>query len=151
MNTTVVIGYDPMGEHLLQAVVDALTAAGHPYEVTPGSGVENYPDVAWQTAVKVADGGYHSGVLMCGTGLGMSITANKVPGIRAARCGDTYSVEKARRNSAANVLTLGAELTPPALAATLMRTWLAHDFDSARSVPKIKRIDELAGFAGARR
>ncbi|WP_129310690.1 RpiB/LacA/LacB family sugar-phosphate isomerase [Streptomyces sp. L2] len=147
----IVVGYDPMGEQLAQAVLETLQEAGHGYEITPGSGAENYPDIAWETALRVSGGGYHSGVLICGTGLGMSITANKVQGIRAARCTDTYSVEKARRNSAANVLALGAELTPPAVARTLMQVWLTHSFDSARSVPKIERIEALAEHAAALR
>jgi ribose 5-phosphate isomerase B len=151
MKQIVLIGYDPMGKNLAEAVTGALDEAGFGYQVTPGSGQETYPDIAWQTASEVAGGGYHSGVLICGTGLGMSITANKVRGIRAARCTDIYSVEKARRNSAANVLSLGSEVTTPALAATLMQTWLAHSFDSARSVPKIERIDALTALADARR
>jgi ribose 5-phosphate isomerase B len=140
----VAIGYDPMGQQLAQVVFDTLHESGYEYEVTSGSGEENYPDIAWQTGLRVAGGGYHSGILMCGTGLGMSITANKVQGIRAARCTDAYSVEKARRNSAANVLALGAEVTPPALARTLLSAWLTYSFDSARSIPKIERITVLA-------
>ncbi|TQF08014.1 RpiB/LacA/LacB family sugar-phosphate isomerase [Kitasatospora acidiphila] len=143
MSNTVLLAYDPMGALLAEAVRETVEAAGRTVETAVGSGDRDYPGLAWQTAERVADGGYHSAILICGTGLGMSITANKVRGVRAARCTDAFSVEKARRNSDANVLALGAEVTAPAMARTLVETWLHHSFDSARSVPKLAEIARL--------
>jgi len=148
--TRIVVGFDPMGRLLSDAVTSTLTAHGVAFELADGSGEADYPDVAVDACRRVAAGGLHSAILVCGTGLGMSITANKVHGIRAARCTDTYSVEKARRNSDANVLALGAEVTTPALAAMLVTTWLSHSFDSDRSRPKLRKIALLETTGGLR-
>lgn len=139
----IVVGFDRSGLHLADAVAGTLTEHGFVFDLAVGSGEADYPDIAVDACRSVMAGGLHSAILICGTGLGMSITANKVHGIRAARCTDTYSVEKARRNSDANVLALGAEVTTPAMAAMLVAVWLSHDFDSARSRPKLRKIELL--------
>ena len=146
--TCVVVGFDHMGRGLADAVISTLTASGVTFDLAQGSGDADYPDVAVNACRRVTTEGLHSAILICGTGLGMSITANKMRGIRAARCTDTYSVEKARRNSDANVLTLGAEVTTPAVAAMLVSTWLSHTFDSERSRPKLQKIDRLEAAGG---
>jgi RpiB/LacA/LacB family sugar-phosphate isomerase len=106
----------------------------------------DYPDVAWRVAGALAAGEGERGVLVCGTGIGMSITANKVPGIRAALAHDPYSAERAIRSNNAQILTMGALVIGPTLMTTIVETWLAATWDpSTRSGPKVARIEELEG------
>ena len=106
----------------------------------------DYPDVAWRVAGALAAGEGDRGVLVCGTGIGMSITANKVPGIRAALAHDSYSAERAIRSNNAQILTMGALVIGPALMTTIVETWLAATWDpSTRSGQKVARINELEG------
>ena len=141
INDRVVLGFDAAGRDLaLAAVVDAIERTGRPVHIENPAGIADYPDVAERVCAVIREPGVHSGILICGTGIGMSIAANKFPGIFAARCTDVYSVEKARRNAGANVLTMGSEVTTPAIALTLVATWLRFDFDSERSKPKVARV-----------
>jgi ribose 5-phosphate isomerase B len=104
----------------------------------------DYPDVAWRVASALAAGEGDRGILVCGTGIGMSITANKVPGVRAALAHDAYSAERAIRSNNAQVLTMGALVIGPAVMTTIVETWLAATWDPAtRSGPKVARITEL--------
>ena len=85
------------------------------------------------------------GILVCGTGIGMAISANKIPGVRAAVCHDAYSAERARKSNDAHVLCLGSQIVGPALALTLVDLWLEAEFAGGRSTPKVakmKAIDE---------
>ena len=97
-------------------------------------------------AEAVADGTYDRGILICGTGIGMSIVANKVPGIRAAQCTDPYSAERAIKSNDAQIITFGALVTGEAVAKKLVDIWLDSEFDpscpSGRKVEKIKELDE---------
>ncbi|HET6451655.1 MAG TPA: ribose 5-phosphate isomerase B [Spirochaetia bacterium] len=101
-----------------------------------------YPDVAVKVAQAVADGTHPRGILMCGTGIGMAITANKVPGVRAACCHDTYSAERARKSNNAQILTMGARVIGPELAKTIVDAWLASEFEGGGSAPKVQKIIE---------
>jgi ribose 5-phosphate isomerase B len=105
----------------------------------------DYPDVAEEATRAVADGGCDRAILVCGTGIGMSITANKVPGIRAALCHDTYSAERARKSNDAQVLTMGARVIGPELAKKIVEVWLDSEFaggNSTRKVEKMNAVDE---------
>jgi ribose 5-phosphate isomerase B len=105
----------------------------------------DYPDVAEQAAVAVAAGEADRAILVCGTGIGMSITANKVPGVRAALCHDTYSAERARKSNDAQVITMGARVIGPELAKKIVEVWLESDFaggNSTRKVEKMNAIDD---------
>ena len=139
---SILIGYDAGGEPLARAVVDALERGGVHPAVVDGSGVRDYPEIAFAAGASVVEGLHESAILFCGTGLGMSIAANKVRGIRAARCSDVESVETARRNAAANVLAFGTSNVSEARASQLVQEWCRHSFDSERSRPKIARIVE---------
>lgn len=99
-----------------------------------------YPDVAFAVAEKVADGKFGRAILMCGTGIGMAICANKVPGVRAAQAHDTYSAERARASNDAQVLTMGARVVGPELAKAIVKAWLGSEFDPSHSGPKVERI-----------
>jgi len=101
-----------------------------------------YPDVAVKVAQAVADGTHPRGILMCGTGIGMAITANKVPGVRAACCHDTYSAERARKSNNAQILTMGARVIGTELAKTIVDAWLASEFEGGGSAPKVQKIIE---------
>src|SRR5690348_6509985 len=105
----------------------------------------DYPDIALAVAQEVASGKCERGVLLCGTGLGMAITANKVPGIRAATCHDTYSAERAQKSNNAQIITLGARVIGPELAKQVVMAWLTSEFaggGSTRKVAKICAIEE---------
>jgi ribose 5-phosphate isomerase B len=101
-----------------------------------------YPDIAVKVAEAIAEGKYERGILMCGTGIGMAITANKVPGIRAALCHDTYSAERARKSNDAQILTMGARVIGPELAKTIVDAWLKSEFEGGGSTQKVERIAE---------
>ena len=90
--------------------------------------------------VRLADGTYQRGILICGTGIGMAITANKVPGVRAACCHDPYSAERARKSNDAQILTMGAQIVAPILARMLLDHWLVSEFQGGRSAPKVEKI-----------
>lgn len=102
-----------------------------------------YPNVAHQVALEIANGNFERGILLCGTGIGMSIVANKVPGVRAAICHDIYSAQRARKSNDAQVMTLGAEIVGPALALELVDAWLESEFSGGRSQAKVDLIKEL--------
>jgi len=99
-----------------------------------------YPDIALAVATAVAAGKHDRGVLLCGTGIGMAISANKVKGIRAAQCHDTYSAERARMSNDAQIVTLGARVIGPELAKVIVHTFLTSEFQGGRSTPKVQRI-----------
>ncbi|MGH2408332.1 MAG: RpiB/LacA/LacB family sugar-phosphate isomerase, partial [Candidatus Limnocylindrales bacterium] len=103
----------------------------------------DYPDIAAVVARDVAAGVVPQAVLVCGTGLGMAITANKVPGVRAASVSDPYSAERARKSNDAQVLCLGALVVGPSVATMLVDLWLAAEFKGGASARKVAKIDAL--------
>jgi ribose 5-phosphate isomerase B len=108
----------------------------------------DYPDFAIKVARMVADGEADFGILICGTGIGMCITANKVKGIRAANVTDTYSAKVSRAHNNANILCLGARVTGVGLAIDIVDTWLSAIFEGGRHK---QRIDKIAEFEGGKR
>lgn len=102
-----------------------------------------YPDVAYAVADAVAKGDYDRGILFCGTGIGMAICANKVPGIRAAVCHDPFSTERSRKSNDAQIMCMGERVIGPELAKYLVDIWLGCDFAGGGSAPKVARINEL--------
>lgn len=142
----IAIGADDLGFPLKETVKQHLVNAGH--EVTD-YGVESatptdYPDVAVRVAREVAAGAFERAVLVCGTGIGMAITANKVRGVRAASVSDPYSAERAAKSNNAQVLCLGALVVGPSVATMLVDLWLASEFQgggSARKVAKIAAVE----------
>jgi len=103
----------------------------------------DYPDIARKVAKAVAKGDYERGILICGTGLGMDIAANKVRGIRATVCHDVYSAERSRKSNNAQIMTMGAQIVGPELAKKLVEVWLTSEFQGDRSAPKVKKIMEI--------
>lgn len=143
MMLTIAIGADDAATDLRNVVKSHLQAKG--YEVVDfsrdiGDNALIYPDIAFNLASAVGDGTYPRGILLCGTGIGMAIVANKVPGVRAAQCHDTYSAERARKSNDAQIMTLGARVIGPELAKNIVDVWLASEFEGGRSGPKVDKI-----------
>jgi ribose 5-phosphate isomerase B len=103
----------------------------------------DYPDVGVAVAELVAEGKYDRGVLVCGTGAGMAIVANKVPGVRAVCVHDPYTAERARASNNAQIITMGSIVVGMAVAKKLVDIWLASEFQGGRSMPKIVKIKQL--------
>jgi ribose 5-phosphate isomerase B len=142
-----VIGSDHLGFPLKEVLRAHLAQAGHQCDDLGVHDTEpvDYPDVAAALAEDVAEGNHDRGILICGTGIGMAIVANKVPGIRAAQVQDIYSAERAAKSNDAQIITLGALVTGPELAKKLVDAYLASEFaggGSTRKVEKIKAVDE---------
>lgn len=102
----------------------------------------DYPDLALRVAQDVAEGRAERGVLLCGSGVGMSITANKVRGIRAALCHDELTVQLSRRHNDANVLCMPADLVGDALMKSMVRNWLETEFEGGRHARRVAKILE---------
>ncbi len=100
----------------------------------------DYPDFAFQVAQGVSGGDYQAGIIICGTGIGVSIAANKVPGIRAALCSDCFSARAAREHNDANILTLGERVTGPGLAQEIVKAFLSARFQGGRHQGRIDKI-----------
>jgi ribose 5-phosphate isomerase B len=142
----ILIGADANGFALKEELKTYLHSLGHtPMDVGVHDAQDSalYPDVALSLALRIQSGESDRGILVCGTGIGMAITANKVPGVRAACCHDPYSAERARKSNNAQIITFGAQIIAPTLACQLLDHWLAAEFEGGRSLPKVKRIDEI--------
>lgn len=103
----------------------------------------DYPDVAKKVAEAIADGTFDRGILVCGTGIGIGIAANKVHGIRAALCHDTFSAEFCRRHNDANILTMGGRVIGPGLAREIVRIFLSTGFDGGRHAERVAKIADM--------
>ena len=105
----------------------------------------DYPDYALPVAEKVAKGEFDRGILICGTGIGMSIAANKVKGIRCALCHDVYSAKLTRQHNDSNVLAMGERVIGPGLAREIAQAWLTGDFEGGRHANRISKITDYEG------
>lgn len=103
----------------------------------------DYPDYALPVAEKVAAGEFDRGILVCGTGIGMSIAANKVPGIRCALVHDTFSAKAAREHNDSNVLAMGERVIGPGLALDIVKIWLGTDFQGGRHERRVEKVKEI--------
>ena len=141
----IAIGSDPNAAGLKETLKKHLTDLGYEYE-DYGSDDPIYANVAIRVAEAVASGKHDRGILLCGTGIGMCIAANKVKGSYAANCADPYSIERSVLSNNCNILTLGAQVIGPELAKDLLTRWLNVQYSpGGRSEPKIQRIYEYAG------
>ena len=140
----IAIGCDPNAAGLKEVVKQHLTDLGYEYE-DYGSDDPIYANVGIKVAEQVASGIHERGILICGTGIGMCITANKVSGIYAALCADAYSTERSVKSNNANIMTLGSQVTGSELAKSLVKIWMASEYvPGGRSQPKIQRIYDYA-------
>ena len=149
----VAVGTDHAGFALKQTVIDAVRSAGHEV-IDCGAyaidATDDYPDFAERVAHAVLDGRAERGILLCGSGVGASVAANKFVGIRSALCHDTFSARQGVEDDDMNVLTLGARVIGPALAAELVGAFLRAHFSGAarheRRLEKVKAFERrLAG------
>ena len=142
----IVVGSDHFGYPLKEDLKVYLQELGHePVDLgcqNPDEPVD-YPDVAIAVAEEIARGTYERGILICGTGIGMAMVANKIPGVRAACCHDPYSAERARKSNDAQVLTMGSQIIGPMLGRQLLDHWLASEFAGGRSTGKVEKIRKL--------
>ncbi|ADU72853.1 ribose 5-phosphate isomerase B [Pantoea sp. At-9b] len=99
-----------------------------------------YPDVAFALATAIQQGEHDRGILLCGTGIGVAIVANKVAGVRAAQCHDTFSAERARKSNNAQIMTMGSRVIGPELAKNIVNAWLASEFEGGGSTAKVEKI-----------
>jgi D-erythrulose 4-phosphate isomerase len=140
----IAIGADSAGKPLLD-VIEAHLATNKDLAVSNLSQSGFYADLSAKLAQTIVDGVNERGILICGTGIGVSIAANKVPGIRAALTHDTYSAERAAKSNNAQIITMGARVIGPELAKSIVDAWLASEFDpngsSAANVDAINRLD----------
>ncbi len=141
----ILLGSDEAGFELKEALKAYLTATGHEVVDFGCHSLEpvDYPDVAAEVARAVASGRTDRGILVCGTGIGMAIAANKVRGVRAATVSDPYSAERARKSNNAQILCLGARVTGTELAKVLVDHWLSSEFARGGSERKVAKIDAL--------
>ena len=140
------IGSDANGFALKEHIKDRLVELGHsPIDFGCSGPTDDidYPDVASQLATAIAEEEIDRGILVCGTGIGMAIAANKVAGVRAACCHDPYSAERARKSNNAQILALGAQIIGPQVADKLLEHWLASEFEGGRSARKVRKLIEL--------
>lgn len=147
-NMKIALGADHRGHAMKEKVVALLSDSGH--EVldmgTNSRTSVDYPDVAYPAAKAVADGKAERGILICGSGIGMDICANKVPGIRAALCHDELTAQMSRRHNDANILCLASDITSEDLVRNIINSWLKTEFESggrhARRVKKMSWIEQ---------
>ncbi|WP_110709928.1 ribose 5-phosphate isomerase B [Salinicola sp. CR57] len=140
----VALGCDEAAYEMKQAMIEHVRALGHEVEDfgTHEAKPVLYPDIAIEIAEAIAEGRYDRGVLMCGTGIGVAISANKVAGIRAAQAHDTYSAERARKSNDAQIVTMGARVIGIELAKTIVESFLSNEYEpGGRSQPKVDRIE----------
>lgn len=139
------VGSDHAGFHLKRALIARLQEHGHEVDDlgTHDGQACDYPDVAVAVGRKVSTGEAELGLLVCGTGVGMSIAANKVPGVRAAVVSDTFSARASREHNDANVLCLGERVVGPGLARDILDNWLNACFEGGRHLGRVRKIRAL--------
>ena len=154
--TRIAIGADDAGLELKRALIEHIRDLGLGVEdvgidsaEAAASAEVDYPDVAERLARGIARGDWDRGILVCGTGIGMAIAANKVPGVRAAQAHDVYSAERARKSNDAHIVTLGARVVGVELAKMVVSAFLASEFAGGASVRKVDKLRRLDGLLDA--
>ena len=142
-----VIGCDNAAVGLMKEIKAYLTTLNIPFQdlgVLTTDDDTAYPNVAQKVVDEILQSNHKKeGILICGTGIGMSITANKNPGIYAAVCHDTYSAERARLSNNTNILCMGARVVGPELAKKIVKEWLNLEFQGGRSTSKVQIIERI--------
>jgi ribose 5-phosphate isomerase B len=138
----IAVGSDHRGFEVKRRIVSLLGKLGHEViDVGPQSPDSvDYPDFAFEVATAVGAGRVERGILICGTGIGMCIAANKVPGVRAAPCHDSITAEMSRRHNDANTLCLSADLLGGELVDRMLRIWLQTEFEGGRHARRVEKI-----------
>ncbi|MBZ4646745.1 MAG: ribose 5-phosphate isomerase [Petroclostridium sp.] len=141
----IAIGSDHGGFELKEEIKKYLLQEGHEVK---DFGVDSpvsvdYPDIAHPVCMSVINGECEKGILVCGTGIGISIAANKIHGIRAALCGDCFSARMAKEHNNANVIALGGRVVGPSLAIEIVNAWLKAEFQGGRHQTRVDKIHSL--------
>lgn len=141
----IAVGCDHRGLNLKKQIMGLLAELGHEYEDFGcyDTGSVDYPDIGGKVAQAVARERIDHGILVCSTGIGMSIVANKVPGVRAALCHDIFSAQRSRAHNDANVLCLGGDMVEEGLAREIVRAYLATEFEGGRHVRRLEKVRAL--------
>ena len=142
-NLGIAIGADHGGFRLKEKIVEYLSAKNIKFKDFGTFDEEscNYPDIAKKVSQEVATGNFSRGILVCGTGIGMSIVANKVKGIRAALCADTFSAKASRAHNDANILCLGQRVTGEGLTLEILDAWLQSEFEGGRHKIRVDMME----------
>ncbi len=142
----IAIGGDHRGLDVKQFIMKLITGAGHDVKDFGAYTTDSvdYPDVAKEVALAVARGEFARGILICNTGIGMSMAANKVKGIRAALCCDAFMARRARQHNDANVLCLGTGLEPDVIS-EIVETYLTTEFEGGRHLRRVNKIRAIEG------
>lgn len=140
----VIISGDHAGMTLRNEVKSVLEELGYEYEDIGADCTcsVDYPDYAFPAAERVANGEFDRGIVICGTGIGVSIAANKVKGIRCALVHDVYSAKATRQHNDSNMLAMGERVIGPSLAREIVKTWLTTEFEGDRHERRINKISE---------
>jgi ribose 5-phosphate isomerase B len=148
----IAIGSDHRGFEVKSRIATLLKKLGHTVvDVGPAASESvDYPDFAFQVAQAVSQGTVDRGILICGTGIGMCIAANKVPGARAAPCHDSITAEMSRRHNDANILCLSADLLGGELLDRMVRIWLETEFEGGRHARRVEKITRFENEREAR-
>ncbi len=146
----IAIANDHRGHQLKEKIVALLHSMNHEVANLGTDSTESvdYPDFAALVAEQISRGDAERGILICGTGVGMCIAANKYPGVRAAPCGDEVTAELSRRHNNLNVLCLSGDMLSPRTAERIVETWLTTEFEAGRHerrLDKIKRLEQDRG------
>ncbi len=141
----IALGCDHRGFRIKQAIMEFLPKLNHDYHDFGCYNIESvdYPDIAQKVAEAVTSGDFAQGILICSTGIGMSMAANKIKGIRAALCHDTFTAQRAREHNDASILCLGAEDIDVDLALEIVRTYLSTNFEGGRHILRLNKIKAL--------
>jgi ribose 5-phosphate isomerase B len=141
----IAIGCDHRGLNLKNAIMKFISELGHECEDFGcyDTGSVDYPDIGRRVAEAVAEGRFDHGILICSTGIGMSMVANKVPGVRAALCHDTFSARRSREHNDANVLCLGEWVVGEGLAKDIVSAYLVTEFEGGRHAQRLEKVRAL--------
>ena len=139
------IGSDHRGVDVKRQIIDLLRQLGHEAMDVGTQSEESvdYPDIAAEVGRRVSQSESDRGILICGTGIGMAIAANKFPGVRAAPCHDDLTAEMSRRHNDLNILCLSADLLGIKLIDHMVEIWLSTEFDGGRHTRRVNKISEL--------
>jgi ribose 5-phosphate isomerase B len=143
----IVIGCDSAALELKSAIIEVLKKDGIAYEdigVFSNNDDKIYPLIAQEAANRIIDSNHETeGILLCGTGIGMAIAANKFAGIYAAVCHDIYSAERARLSNDTNIITMGSRVIGSEHAKRVIKEWLSLEYKASASTPKVEKIKEI--------
>jgi ribose 5-phosphate isomerase B len=148
----VALGCDHAGFILKDVVRACLAQAGHEVldEGTDSDASCDWPEFAERVARRVVSGEAERGIVICGTGIGMSMTANKLPGVRAALCNDLYTARYSRLHNDANVLAMGARVIGPGMAEEIVSVWMETPFEGGRHSRRLEKLKEVESRRGGR-